>query len=151
MSLTDDMQILSKVPLFAGLTDDQLRLIAFGVERRRIASGQMLFREHSPAECAYVIARGAFELSVINREGAPQIELAVGEGTMLSELALYTLCERKYTAIATEESEVIRITRIIFHRLIEEYPHVAKSVTDRIKDNIAAIANDAASMQHRFL
>ncbi len=49
MALTDDIMLLGQVPLFAGFSDDQLRLIAFGAERRRVAAGQTLFREHSPS------------------------------------------------------------------------------------------------------
>lgn len=71
-------------------------------------------------------------------------------GALLSELALFTLCERKFTAIAAEDSEVIRITRILFHRLVEEFPEVADIVTARIRDNIAALAAGAARLQNRF-
>ena len=41
MALSDDIALLSKVPLFAGLSDDKLRLMAFGAEGRAMAaSGQ---------------------------------------------------------------------------------------------------------------
>ena len=150
MALTDDIKLLGQVPLFAGFTDDQLRLVAFGAERRKIPQGQTLFREHSPAECAFVVARGSFELSSLGRDGKPVLMATPGTGTMLSELALFTLCERKFTAVATEDSEVIRVTRILFHRLVEEFPEVAEVVSSRIRDNIAALASGAAGLQHRF-
>lgn len=150
MALTDDIRLLSLVPLFAGFSEDQLRLIAFGAERRKITAGQVLFREHSPAECAFVVARGSFELSTMGRGGKPKLQATPGPGTLLSELALFTLCERKFTAVATEDADVIRITRILFHRLIEEYPDVAEVVSERIRDNISALAKDAAGLQHRF-
>lgn len=150
MALNDDIRLLSKVPLFQGFTDDQLRLIAFGAERRRIGEGQALFREHSPAECAFVIARGNFDLYTIGKGNQPELQARTTAGTLLSELALFTLCERKYTAVATEDSEVIRITRILFHRMIEEFPEVADVVMGRIRDNIAALASGAAALQGRF-
>ncbi|QCI96707.1 cyclic nucleotide-binding domain-containing protein [Agrobacterium larrymoorei] len=151
MALTDDIQLLAQVPLFQGFTDDQLRLIAFGAEKRKIAEGQALFREHSPAECAFVIARGSFDLWSGERDGKATIKATTGNGTMLSELALFTLCERKFTAIAKEDSEVIRITRILFHRMVEEFPDVADVVFSRIKGNIAALASGAVAMQGRFI
>ncbi|NTJ43405.1 cyclic nucleotide-binding domain-containing protein [Agrobacterium larrymoorei] len=150
MALTDDIQLLAKVPLFQGFSDDQLRLIAFGAEKRKIAEGQMLFREHSPAECAFVVARGNFDLWSGDRNGKAAVQATVGNGTLLSELALFTLCERKYTAIATEDSEVIRITRILFHRMVEEFPEVAEVVFERIRGNIAALASGATALQGRF-
>ena len=109
MALMDDIRLLSQVPLFAGLSEDQLRLIAFGAERRRVSTGQLLFRENSPAECAFLVIKGLFELSNMGRGGKPVLATRSGEGTLLSELALFTLCERKFTAVAAEDSEVIRI------------------------------------------
>ena len=148
MALSDDIRLLSQVPLFRELDGDQLRLIAFGAERRAIASGQELFRERSPAECAFIVARGSFTLSSTERGGQP--ETVVGPGTMLSELALVTMVERKFTAISTEDAEVLRITRSLFHRLLEEYPAVGRIVEMRIRDNITGLAKAAAAMQHRF-
>lgn len=151
MALTDDIKLLAQVPLFQGFSDDQLRLIAFGAEKRKIAEGQALFREHSPAECAFVVSRGGFDLWSGDKSGKASVQASAGNGTLLSELALFTLCERKFTAIATEDSEVIRITRILFHRMVEEFPEVADVVFDRIRGNIAALASGAAALQGRFM
>ena len=150
MALTDDIRLLSQVPLFQDLGDDQLRLIAFGAERRHVPGGQVLFREKSPAECAFVVAGGSFELSILGRNGKPKLETIATPGTMLSELALVTLVERKFTAVAQGDSDVIRITRLLFHRLLEEYPDVAAIVEGRIRENIASMAKAAAAMQYRF-
>ena len=150
MALTDDIRLLSQLPLFHGMSEEQLRLIAFGADRRHIAAGQTLFREKSPAECAYVVARGSFELSAVDGAGASKVEATVQTGTLLSELALVTLVERKYTAVALEDSDVIRITRALFHRLIEEYPDAGQLIENRVRANFAAMARQAAAMLHRF-
>lgn len=150
MALADDIRLLSQVPLFSEMDGDQLRLIAFGAERRVIAEGQALFREHSPAECAFVVAHGHFQLSTLGRDGKLHPQSDAGPGTLLSELALVTMVERKYTAIAVQESEALRITRTLFHRLLEEYPQAARILENRIRDNLTSMAAAAAAMQHRF-
>jgi cAMP-binding proteins - catabolite gene activator and regulatory subunit of cAMP-dependent protein kinases len=149
MALNDDIRLLSQVTLFRELDDDQLRLLAFGAERRAIAAGQELFREGSPAECAFVVARGAFELYASDR-GAARLQDVAVPGTLLSELALVTMVERKFTAIAVEDAEVLRVTRTLFHRLLEEYPQVGRMVEAKIRDNIVAMASAAAGLQSRF-
>lgn len=151
MALTDDIQLLSQLPLFKGMTEDQLRLIAFGADRRVIAAGQMLFRQGSPAESAYVIVSGSLELGVTGNDGMTRTESVVGSGTLISELALVTLVERKFTAVAREDTSIIRITRTLFHRLIEEYPSAARIIENRIRDNIAELAARAAGELHRFI
>ncbi|WP_137129323.1 cyclic nucleotide-binding domain-containing protein [Rhizobium sp. FY34] len=150
MALSDDIGLLSQVPLFQGLDADQLRLIAFGAERRSIGKGQALFREHSPAECAFVVARGRFDLYTEGRDGIAELNSSVGPGTLLSELALVTMVERKFTAVAAQDGEVVRIPRTLFHRLLEEYPAVAGILETRIRENLMALAKAAAAMQGRF-
>jgi CRP-like cAMP-binding protein len=132
------------------MSEDQLRLIAFGADRRMISDGQMLFREGSPAESAYVILGGRMELSRTGRNGQTEVHAVVGPGTLLSELALITLVERKFTAVAKEDTSIIRITRALFHRLIEEYPDAARLIESRIRENIAELAARAAAELHRF-
>ena len=149
MALNDDIRLLSQVTLFRELDEDQLRLLAFGAERRAIAAGQELFREGSPAECAFVVARGTFELHASDRGTARLQDVAV-PGALLSELALDTMVERKFTAIAVEDAEVLRVTRTLFHRLLEEYPQVGRIVEARIRDNIVAMAGAVAGLQSRF-
>ncbi|MDM9624309.1 cyclic nucleotide-binding domain-containing protein [Rhizobium sp. S152] len=150
MALNDDIRLLSQLPLFGGMSEDQLRLIAFGADRRAISAGQMLFREGSPAECAYVVLSGEMELISTGRNGQPEVQAVAGTGTLLSELALITLVERKFTAVASSDTSVLRITRSLFHRLIEEYPDAARLIENRIRDNIAALAARAAAELHRF-
>ena len=150
MALVDDINLFSQLPLFQGMGDDQLRLIAFGADRRHLAAGQTLFRERSPAECAYVVASGRFELTTLDARGASRVEAVVEAGTLLSELALVTLVERKYTAVALEDSTVIRITQALFHRLIEEYPEAAQLIEGRVRENFAAMVKQATAMLHRF-
>ena len=150
MGLQDDIRILSTVPLFAGMNDDQMRLVAFGAERRHLSAGQTLFREKAPAECADVVARGRFELSSLGRGGKPRVEAVAERGTMLSELALVTMVERKYTAVAMEDADVIRITRALFHRLLEEYPEMAAIIEARIRASISGLIDGAAAMADRF-
>ncbi|MBA8833036.1 cyclic nucleotide-binding domain-containing protein [Rhizobium leguminosarum] len=150
MALTDDIHMLAQLPLFKDMNEDQLRLIAFGADRRMIAAGQMLFRQGSPAESAYVILSGSLELSATSSDGMQRTGGIAGPGTLVSELALVTLVERKFTAVAREDTSIIRITRALFHRLIEEYPDAARLIENRIRDNLAELAAKAASQFYRF-
>ncbi|MGE7369557.1 cyclic nucleotide-binding domain-containing protein [Neorhizobium sp. NPDC001467] len=150
MALADDIRLLSQVPLFSDMDSDQLRLIAFGAEKRAINPGQVLFREHAPAECAFVVASGRFQLSTLGRDGHVLVEKEVSAGTLLSELALITMVERKYTAVALQDSDVLKVTRTLFHRLLEEYPRAAQLLQARIRDNLMRMAQAAAAMENRF-
>ncbi|SMC88692.1 cyclic nucleotide-binding domain-containing protein [Rhizobium sp. RU36D] len=150
MAVSDDVELLAGVPLFKGLNGEQLRLIAFGAEHRRLRVDDMLFRQGEEAECAYVVASGRLDLYVTDRLGEHHLQARAGRGTMLSELALATSVERKFTAVASEDSDVMRISRPLFHRLIEEYPDMATIVRQRIAASLKTLASQAAGMQDKF-
>ncbi|HTO30282.1 MAG TPA: cyclic nucleotide-binding domain-containing protein [Pararhizobium sp.] len=150
MALNDDIALLSLVPLFAGIDDDKLRLIAFGAERRRLNRGQQLFREGAPADCAYAVANGSFTLTRGQVDGSTEVIDTVGRGTLLSELAMISFVERKFTATAEEDSEVIRINRPLFRRMLEEYPEVAVVVETRIKTNLQMMISNMQKLARKF-
>jgi CRP-like cAMP-binding protein len=150
LALSDDIRLFAQVPLFAGLSDDKLRLMAFGAERRRIVEGQTLFREGTSADCGFVIAAGSFRLFSTARDGSVRDEGTAGAGSLLSELAMISVVERKFTATAIEDAEVIRINRPLFRRMLEEYPDVAIVVQDRIRANLEAMIQSAKGIAGRF-
>ena len=150
MALNDDIALFAQVPLFSGLSEDKLRLMAFGAERRRVVEGQTLFREGASADCGFVIASGSFRLTSTLRDGSLRDEGVAGAGTLLSELAMISAVERKYSATAEEDSEVIRINRPLFRRMLEEYPDVAVMVEARVRANLEEMIGRVGAMAGRF-
>lgn len=150
MSLNDDIALLTTVSLFSDIGEDKLRLIAFGAERRKLQAGQVLFRQASPADCAFVVADGRFELNRAGRGGSATTLGVAERGALLGELAMVTSVSRSMTAIALDNAEVIRINRPLFRRMLEEYPDIAGIVQDRIAANLATLNADLAKISGRF-
>lgn len=149
MALIEDMQLLSRVELLGSLGEEKLRLIAFGAERRRFQPGQVLFREDSPADGAFVIASGEVELQQRTKDGEKSLA-TVGEGTLLGELALISAVNRSMTAIAVDDVEVMRINRPLFHRMLVEYPEIADIVRERITGNLSQLTQDLNKLGPSF-
>ena len=113
-------------------------------------AGQMLFKEGTPADCAFVVADGRFELSRTGKDGRP-VSLGFAErGTLLGELAMVTSVNRSMTAIAPDNAEVIRINRPLFRRMLEEYPDIAGIVRQRSEENMATLNADLDKISVRF-
>ncbi|WP_420407779.1 cyclic nucleotide-binding domain-containing protein [Hoeflea sp.] len=150
MALNDDIDLLSSVQLFGDIGEDKLRLIAFGAERRKLQAGQLLFRENTAADCAFVVAEGRIELTRTDRNGRSVTVGTAGRGTLLGELAMVTAVERSMTAISIDASEVIRINRPLFRRMLEEYPEIADVVRGRIAANLQALNKELGRAATRF-
>ncbi len=150
MALKDDIALLRTVTLFSDMNDEQLRLIAFGAERIAVANTKTLFFEGDAADCAYIVAHGRLVLTSTDRRGAMQLVAQAGSGTLISELAMISDVERKFNATAAEDTEVLKITRTLFHRLLEEYPQVAAKIQDQIRDHFNALTREVSKLEPRF-
>jgi CRP-like cAMP-binding protein len=137
MALNTEIAFLSKVPLFEGFSEEMLRLLAFGSERRTVASDRYLFHEGTAADCAFVVMDGRFELTRKDKRGKSVVIGTAIRGDLLGELAIISQTDRRMTAMALEDSDVMRINRPMFKRMMEEYPEVAILLRRRISRNIA--------------
>src|SRR5215211_3054901 len=123
MTIEDDIALLERVPTFAPLGREALRIIAIGAESRSMQEGAVLFRTGETADCAYVIETGSFKLVSPHETVRPVV---VRRGALLGELALLTETRRPVTATAQELSLVLRIMRPLFLKMLDGYPEVAE-------------------------
>jgi CRP-like cAMP-binding protein len=144
MALKDDILLFSRLSIFQGLSEEHLRLLAFGAERRRLEKGHVLFRQGAAADSAFVVTRGHLKLTMHAPRGGEKLVDEAGPGAILTEIAMIADAERHFTATATEESEVIRISRVLFHRMLEEYPEVAVTVERRLRESFTRMMQQVA-------
>jgi CRP-like cAMP-binding protein len=140
MTIEDDIAFLERVPSFAILGRDALRILAIGAESRYVHVGEVLFTVGDPADAGYVIQDGSFTLKTDNTESSAA-EMTVTRGALLGELALLTETTRPVTATAAEPSTVIRVPRSLFLKMLEGFPDAA----GRLRDYIATRTNQAAA------
>jgi len=149
LSLEDDIRILSGVTLFEDLSSEQLRLLAFGAERIRLAKGRELYREGQSAECGFIIISGAVDLFRETPRGRHVVKKVVPP-MVLGELALITETARLTGAVAAEDSEVMRINRSLFRRMLEEYPQTAFYLHERLTDQLHDLLQRIGELDGRF-
>jgi CRP-like cAMP-binding protein len=140
MTIEDDIAFLERVPSFAILGREALRILAIGAESRYVHGGEVLFTVGEPADAGYVVQEGSFTLRSDSGESSA-IDLKVTRGALLGELALLTETTRHVTATAIEPSTVIRVPRSLFLKMLEGFPDAAR----RLRDHIAARTNQAAN------
>ncbi len=136
VTLEQDIRRLSAIPLFADLGAEALRLIAFSGETRIFRTGDVLFRRGELADGGFVLLVGSIALDPVG-DGRPARQV-VGPGTLIGERALISALPRPTTAIAREPSTVLKITRRLFYRILNEFPGSA----DRVRRNLARDLNE---------
>ncbi len=102
--------ILSKISIFAGLSDAQLDAVFALLEKMRYAAGEKIFEQGSPPSDIYIIERGKVKL-VADAEGTT-LELAVLEqGQCIGETSVIGIVTHGATAVAMEETDLIVLSR----------------------------------------
>lgn len=140
MSADDIIDILIRLPIFAKLDPGALRLIAFAAETRQLRAGDILFRQGDIADCGYLLLTGTVTLDGV--EGADSNFRTVKEGDLLGEIALLVPTKRPFTAIARQSSSVLRISRAMFLRALEEYPASAERLRKDMLTQITALGGE---------
>jgi CRP-like cAMP-binding protein len=134
MSLEMEMSALSSAAVFAGLNEEQLRLLAFSSERRRYGAGDFVFKAGELPEGAYVLIEGEVE---IVHPGEQMDPVRTSEkGAMLGELALLISKPRPTSAVVIHDATFVYVPRKDFLRLVEAYPRIASALSVRLKDSI---------------
>jgi CRP-like cAMP-binding protein len=130
MSIDDDIAVLEQVPMLRALGRGALRLIALAAEIREVQPGAILFRPGERIDCAYVVQDGAFQLSV--DPDSPGKVIEVGPGALLGEFALVSEGAQPLSATALDYGVVIRISRSMFMRILEDDPAAAVRLRDYV-------------------
>ena len=136
MSLDQDIALLSRVRFFEGFGAEEIRLIAFGVEPRQLADRERLVREGSYSDGAFVVREGEVALTSRRSRDAP----ILGSADIISPLALVSEIDHGHTVTAQGPAEVVKVSRQLFRRVLEEYPHLAALLERRVRASLAGMA-----------
>ena len=136
MLLNDEVQMLRRVPLFAGVAPAMLKLLAFTSERVSYAGGEVLFRQGDAGDAAYVILGGKAE--VLAESPAGPIRVAVLEtNAIVGEIAILCDVARTATVRALETVEALRIRKEQFVKLLTDSPEMTLQVIRVLADRLS--------------
>jgi CRP-like cAMP-binding protein len=149
MTLDTNIRLLSDLPIFSDLEPEALKLVAFAAERRVLRAGDVLFRQGDWSDGGYVVITGAVALDTSRSSGvAGKI---VGAGALLGELALLVATKHPTTAIARQNSTVLKISRALFLRALEESPASAERLKRALSRNLSLLWGELDKARQAFL
>ena len=148
MALEDDIAFFERVPTFAMLGKQALRILAIGAETKQLPSGAVLFYAGELADGGYVVQEGSLLLEPGTfTEGK---EFIAGPGTLVGELALLTDMVCPATAIAKEPTRVIRISRSLFRKMLEGYPETAVKLREILAARLDVWTRELGAVQQKI-
>jgi len=122
--------ILRKTPLFAGLTEAEMKALAGRTARKRFQKDEQLFAEGDPCTGLYVVAAGKIRIFKLSPLGREQILAVEGPGSSFAELPVFDGGNYPAAASAMEVTEVLFISRKDFQNFCREHPDVGLKVIE---------------------
>lgn len=126
------IELLKRVPLFAGCSKSELRELALTADEIDLRDGHVLTREGRPGREFFVLVDGTVR---VTRKGRKISDL--GPGDWFGEIALLTDAPRTATVTATSPVDVLVITDRGFKRVVETMPSIALKVLACVGDRLA--------------
>ena len=115
--------LLCKSDLMRHLPPERIEAILPCIEAQRLKAGEVLFRAGDKGDALYIVKHGNVVVLPERGESALSPEVAIAhlsEGQTLGEMALLTGNPRSATIRATVTTELLRIGKDDFERLIQE-------------------------------
>jgi phosphoenolpyruvate synthase/pyruvate phosphate dikinase len=115
VATSDPADVLPAVPLFAGMSDDEVEQLATLFKARRFEAGETVIREGSGGAAFYVIDSGEARVTIRGDEVA-----TLTPGDHFGEIALIDAGERLATVTATTDLVCHGVTYWEFRPLVQE-------------------------------
>lgn len=133
-------RFLQDIPLFQGLSVQQLQSISQDIQPRQFNQNDIIFREGDPGQVVYLVQSGQVRIYVNGLDGSETSVILFGRpGDMFGELAVIDGLPRSATAVALGETLLYTINRESFRQHMQRFPQLAlnfmKELTHRVRYN----------------
>jgi CRP/FNR family transcriptional regulator len=123
--MSDTIAIISTIPLFSGLPDDQIRAIKQIAVEKQMNKGQTIFSEGDQGKGFYVVVDGRVKIYKVSAEGKEQILHIFGSGQPFGEVPVFTGQKFPANAQAIAKTLLLFFPRNAFVKLIADNPSLA--------------------------
>jgi len=135
------LPILGKISVLHGFSEDQLRTVLARLRSVSYGRGEFIFRQGESPTHIYVIERGRVKI-IVDVDRTPMELVAYGVGRCFGETSAIGILPHSASAIATEDTDLIVLSREALHGLYESDPKVFGLL-------ILNIAREACRRLHR--
>jgi CRP/FNR family cyclic AMP-dependent transcriptional regulator len=110
LDIDDILPILSKITIFAGLSQKQLYTLSRLLEKARYKAGENIFDEGQHPSHIYIVKSGSVKL-VVDAKQTPLELIVFEEGQCFGETSVIGIQPHSATAISVKDTELIVLSR----------------------------------------
>jgi signal transduction histidine kinase len=125
---------LVRVPVFAGLPEDQIEWFIRQAPEVSLKGGQTYFHQGDPADAMFVILEG--QLQVRGEIGGETVVLTVPPGQVTGLLPFSRMKQYTVEARALTDARVLRFPSSLFPELVQKMPELTRRLVGLMSDRI---------------
>jgi small-conductance mechanosensitive channel len=147
VEVTDSrVEQLCTVPIFAPLSDEELKVLANDSVSRIFAPGETIVRQGNEGRSMFVIVRGSVKVQIPDGIDMRTVN-NLSSGDFFGEMSLLTGEPRSANVVVDEETEVLQIRKSAIKPIFEGNPKLLDSIGSIIADRRAKLEiGDAAPL-----
>lgn len=143
-TLSEEVDLLRRIPLFAAIDPAKLKLLAFASDRMIYNDGQAVFRQGEVGDAAYVVVKGSADI-VVGIDGDEIVVANAKEDAVIGEIAILCDVPRTATVRAKGELVALKIKKEHFLGLIMDFPklgiQVMRELAQRLSQTTTELTN----------
>jgi CRP/FNR family cyclic AMP-dependent transcriptional regulator len=117
-----DVAALEEMPLFEGLTQEQMSYIRSLLRHKKVPPGALLMMAEDPGEVAYLILKGTVKIFVDQPDGTSVVLGLRGPGEIIGEMSLVDRHSRSASVVTQEECSLLWWDRASFETCLRTMP-----------------------------
>ena len=127
---SDTRNILTTIPLFQGLSPNDLDWIARRSHRRVFPVGASVLVADQPGEAVYIILHGTVKIFIDQADKKLVVLSIIGAGDTLGEISLLDSAGHSASAVTLEDSLMLWMDKASFHQMLDEFPRVCRNLVN---------------------
>ncbi|QDZ00592.1 cyclic nucleotide-binding domain-containing protein [Nitratireductor mangrovi] len=145
-TLSDEVEVLRKIPLFASIEPAKLKLLAYACDKVEFADGQVLFRQGDEGDSAFIVLSGTAD--IVSETGGSEVVVAqLKDHALVGEMSVFCDAPRSATVRANGKLIALKIGKGYFLELIKEFPELAGRIIRELAFRLAKTTADLAASE----
>jgi uncharacterized membrane protein len=140
-------ELLRSIPMFQGLSEDDLSALVSSVGERHFQAGQIIINQGDSGTEMYIVASGHVNI-FLPGEASRRVSLKdIARGEYFGELALFDDKPRSASALATTDAVLLELTRATLSAYLAQRPRAAMNILEtmagRLRETNAMLSERA--------
>lgn len=128
------MEELRKIPVFASLSDDDLKEISALMSAQAFKKKMEIFSEGDNPDWFYILLEGKVKITKLSQDGREIILEVISPGEFFGGFAVIKGFPYPANAVTMEKSRILKLSRRDIMKIIEKFPGVMYAITSNLGD-----------------